>query len=91
MSDKDHSPHIEYRVIAEKLYEPDVAPNTDCYDHFEGTIHNKADVDRMVSFLRGNGYKVKLIRVSHTPLIDEKFGHEPEREPGSEKGPGEIP
>jgi hypothetical protein len=85
MSDKDHTPHIEYRIIAEKPYELDVAPNTDCYDHFEGTIHGKGDIDRLIGFLRGNGYKVKLIRVSHTSLIDEKFGHE--QEPGESSPP----
>lgn len=85
MSDK--VPHIEYRVVAEKPYEIDHKPGVDCYDHFEGTIHGKADVDKLVEAMKALGYRMKVIRVSHTYLIDEKFGHEP----AEEADPGETP
>jgi hypothetical protein len=83
----DKVPHIEYRIVAEKPYEIDHKPGVDCYDRFEGTIHGKADADGLVAALKGLGYNVKLIRVSHTYLIDEKFGHESP----DEADPGETP
>ena len=87
MSDKDHSPHIEYRVIGEKPYEIDHAPGVDCYDTLQATIHTKPEADRLIAFLKGNGYKVKLMRVSHTSLIEDRFDHDPEPEPGESSPP----
>ena len=85
MSDK--VPHIEYRIVSEKPYEIDHKPGVDCYDHFEGTIHGKDDADKLVAALRGLGYRVKMIRVTHTYLIDEKFAQDPPEDPE----PGETP
>lgn len=79
MSDENkQSPHIEYRLIAEKSYELDHVEDAHHFDHVEGIIHGKEDADRLVKFLQESGYKVKLARASKTYLIDEKFAHEEE-------------
>lgn len=74
----DKAPHIEHRVLAEKPYEVDHAPGVDCYDHFEGVVHGKADADALVLFLREHGYKVKLVRISNKYLVDDTFATERE-------------
>lgn len=83
MSDEKKPPHIEYRLVVEKPYEVDKDREVECYDHLDAIIHGKDDADRLVKFLQENGYRVKMVRLTKTYLIDDKFPQE-EEEPGSE-------
>lgn len=84
MSDEKRSPHIEYRVVGERAYELDRPRGGDCFDIFEGTVHGKIDAEKLVEALKGLGYKVKMVRISKSYLVDEKFSgeEEHEQEPG---------
>ena len=91
--EKKPLPHIQYRLIAQKAYEEDHDQDAPCMDHVESVIHNKAEADRIVKFLRESGYKVKLVRITKTYLIDELFpedeaeGQEPGDAAGGEQHP----
>jgi hypothetical protein len=84
MTDQPRSPHIEYRVVGEKAYEVDRPHGGDCFDILEGTVHSKPDAEKLAQALQGLGYKVKMVRVSKSYLIDEKFSGEEESEQESE-------
>ena len=84
MSDEKKPPHIQYILSAQRFYEEGHAKDSDCMDHVDGIIHNKAEADRIVKFLQENGYKVTLMRITKTYLIEEQL-HEDESEPEKEE------
>ena len=73
MSDEKKHPHIQYILSAQRFYEEGHAKDSDCMDHVDGIIHNKAEADRIVKFLQESGYKVTLMRITKTYLIEEPF------------------
>jgi hypothetical protein len=77
----DDGPHIEYRIDAERVYDTDPAKG-DCVDTLSAKIHGKEQADALVAFLKGQGYKTKLIRITIKYLIDDRF-------PGESALPGD--
>lgn len=84
MSDQPRSPHIEYRVVGEKAYELDRPRGGDCFDILECTVHSKPDAEKLAQALQSLGYKIKMVRISKSYLIDEKFSGEEDHEPEQE-------
>ena len=72
--DVTHS-HQRYQVLGEKESKED-----DCCDTFQGVVHSKQDMERLINALRKLGFSVRVSRVTNTVMVDEPFPSDREDE-----------